>query len=96
MVDHKTHRERTKKRLGDEYAFVHHIMDSPFAWTFPTVKKFNVNGVEVKMPVMERLGRRHRMIFHDLETALLLGLKYNDFKVFLAALSHLKDDGIIK
>jgi len=41
------------------------------------------------------LGRKHRVLRHDLITALALTIQTRDPKVLLAALKHLKDDKVI-
>jgi hypothetical protein len=74
MVDHKTHRERCRKLLGDDYAWVHRYMDQPY----------------------KILGRRHRVLRHDEETALLLAIKTGDPRSYVAAMDHLLADGVIK
>ena len=42
------------------------------------------------------LGKHHRILFHDLNTAVFLGLLTRDVGVSAAIYDHLRADGVIK
>jgi len=91
-MKHKDHCRRSLALLGKTYSHVHRYMDAPYAWKIPKIKEVRLFGFKVPVLVMEKLGRRHRLLRHDLATALKLGLESKDPGVLLAALQHLIDD----